>query len=89
MELYLDGNLLTNTETSAIKRQPDGLLNDGGILIPIHSGWFEQTGAFFGPGQLTVGAHSFSATVVVPGFGEFPIPPITFHIDGSGAGACS
>jgi hypothetical protein len=87
VELRLDGVLL-ETETTAPKRQKEGLFNDGGVLIPISGWWFQQTGAFFAPGELAVGSHEYGATFVVPGVGVFPIPRITIHIDAAGQGAC-
>jgi hypothetical protein len=89
VDLYLDGALLTDTERTPIKRLVQSLaLLDDGTIVEVFDGWWFQTGAFFGPGELAVGQHTFSATVTDPEFGVFVGEPITFHIDAAGTGSC-
>lgn len=90
VDLYLDGALLTDTERTPIKRLVQSLaLLDDGTIVEVFDGWWFQTGAFFGPGELAVGPHTFSATVTDPVFGTFVGDPITFHIDAAGTGSCT
>jgi hypothetical protein len=87
VDLYLDGALLTNTERTPIKRLVQSVTGDDGGLAVIFDGWWHQTGAFFGPGDLAVGPHTLSATVTDPD-GVDVGEPITFFIDAAGTGSC-
>ena len=87
-DLILDGKLL-NTERTAIKRLLHSrVVLEDGTIVEISDGWWFQTGAFFGPGELTVGPHTFSLRSAHPEFGVFVGDPITFHIDAAGTGSC-
>jgi hypothetical protein len=88
IDLYLDGVLLTDTERTPVKRLVQSLtVDENGAFAVIFDGWWDQTGAFFGPGELPVGPHTLSATVTAPD-GVFPVGPITFFIDAAGTGSC-
>jgi hypothetical protein len=87
VDLYLDGALLTNTERTPIKRLVQSLTVVDGVFAVIFDGWWDQIGAFFGPGELAVGPHTLSATVTDPD-GVDPVGPITFFIDAAGTGSC-
>ena len=88
IDLYLDGVLLTDTERTPVKRLVQSLaVDENGAIVVIFDGWWDQTGAFFGPGELPVGPHTLSATVTAPD-GVFPVAPITFFIDAAGTGSC-
>jgi hypothetical protein len=88
VDLSLDGTLLTNTERTPIKRLVQSLtVGDDGAFAVIFDGWWHQTGAFFGPGDLAVGPHTLSATVTDPD-GVDVGDPITFFIDAAGTGSC-
>jgi hypothetical protein len=88
VDLNLDGTRLTNTETTAITRLIRNVrIDEAGTIRELADGWWFQTGAFFGPGKLAVGPHTFSVTVTNPE-GVFDVGPITFHIDAAGTGSC-
>jgi hypothetical protein len=87
VDLFLDGALLTNTERTPIKRLVQSLAVIDGAFAVIFDGWWDQTGAFFGPGELAVGPHTLSATFSGPD-GVDPVGPITFFIDAAGTGSC-
>jgi hypothetical protein len=89
VDLYLDGTRLTDTERTSIRRFIQGLaLQDDGTFRRISDGWWFQTGAFFRPGELAVGPHTFSTTTTEPGTDDFVVGPITFHVDAAGTGSC-
>ena len=88
-ELTLDGTVIAETERTAIKHFPGGIaVDDLGNIFEVQEGWFDQTGAFYAPGELSVGPHTFEATAVTPFF-TFKAGPITFYIDESGTGVCA
>jgi hypothetical protein len=89
VDLLLDGELVTDTERTPIKRLIQALqFNQGGTVEVVSGGWWFQTGAFFGPGELAVGPHTLSARTTDPQSGVSEAGPITFHIDASGTGSC-
>jgi hypothetical protein len=90
VDLYLDGTRLTNTERTSIRQlgQAIAVDDDGNVSEVSGSGWWFQTGAFFSPGELAVGSHTFSTTTTEPGTDNFVVGPITFHIDAAGTGSC-
>jgi hypothetical protein len=89
VDLDLDEERLTETERTSIRHLIHSLtVDEDGTFIDIFDGWWFQTGAFFRPGQLAVGPHTFSATITGPA-GVFEEGPITFHIDAAGTGSCS
>jgi hypothetical protein len=88
VDLFLDGDQLTDTERTSIRRLIQALtIDDNGTIRAVFDGWWFQTGAFFGPDELAVGPHMLSATVTNPE-GVFDVAPITFHIDAAGTGSC-
>lgn len=86
-ELTLDATVLADTERTAMKHFHGGFFVRDGNLVPVQEGWWHQTGAFFAPGELSIGSHSYSAQHDTP-FGVFTAGPIEFNIDASGTGAC-
>jgi hypothetical protein len=81
--------VLTDTERTSIRRLLLTLtVDDDGTGRVIPDGWWFQTGAFFGPGELAVGPHTFSLTSTDSELGVFVGDPITFHIDAAGTGTC-
>jgi hypothetical protein len=89
VDLYLDGTRLTNTQRTSIRQFIQGLaIQDDGTFREVSHGWWFQTGAFFRPGELPVGPHTFSTTTTEPGTPDFVNGPITFHIDAAGTGSC-
>lgn len=80
VDLILDGDTISDTERTAFKP----LFVDEGKK----SNFYYETGAFYEPGALTVGLHTFKAVFHVPGF-DFEFGPIEFTIDDSNGPACN
>jgi hypothetical protein len=83
VDLILDGNVLSDTESTVPKRFKSTFNND------ILEGYWVQIGAFLGPDDLAVGSHTFAASADIP---SVPVSwvagPITFYVDASGSGVC-
>ena len=83
IDLILDGNTLSDTETTVPKRFKSTFNND------ILEGYWVQIGAFLGPDDLAVGSHTFAASIDLPaGPYSWVEGPITFYVDASGSGVC-
>ena len=80
-----------DVEATAVRRAPNPAK-----LISLETGllaeppvWSRAWGVFYAPGELPVGSHTLSAIFTFPGGGQFPLGPITFHVDPAGSGTCS
>jgi hypothetical protein len=80
----------SDVQTTSVRRVPDpaNVISNATGEIATPPVWSRAWGAFYAPGALLIGTHTPVALLDFPGGFQFPLGPITFHIDPAGSGAC-